>query len=228
VATEPTLVLLASPLVGPAVWRRVAEELRSRGRRVLVPAPYGEVIRPDDVVQHLLEEVPAGLPIVLVPHSNAGLYVAALAAQRDARAVLFVDAGLPGSQPETPTAPAPLRRFLSTVADADGVLPRWTEWWPAADVDALFADARARAAVEAEEPRLPLAYFDDVVPSPDGWRTLPAAYLAFGEGYATERADAAANGWPTATLPGRHLHPLVDPRGVSDALLGLLGRLGPM
>ena len=64
------------------------------------------------------------------------------------------------------------------------------------------------------------------MPSPPGWEDLPAAYLAFGDTYADERADAARRGWPVATLQGLHLHPLVDPAGVAEALEGLLARLG--
>ena len=106
------------------------------------------------------------------------------------------------------------------------MLPVWTSWWAGEDLSGLFPDAVARAAVEAEQARLPLAYFDAVVPSPPGWADLPAAYLAFGDAYAEERAVAGARGWPTATLAGEHLHPLVDPDGVAEALKGLLGQLG--
>jgi hypothetical protein len=135
VDTEPVLTLLASPLLGPAVWSRVAASLADRGREVLVPPAVGEV--------------------------------------------------------------AP-----------------------------LFPDAATRAAVEAEQPRLPLSYFDAAVPSPSGWQDLPAAYLAFGDTYAAERDVARARGWPVTTLPGEHLHLLCAPDAVTDALLGLVGRLG--
>jgi hypothetical protein len=78
--------------------------------------------------------------------------------------------------------------------------------------------------VVAEEARLPLDYFRGMMPVPRGWdEGLPAAYLAFGETYAAERADAAKRGWPTRTLAGLHLHMLVDPAEVASALLELLG-----
>jgi Alpha/beta hydrolase family len=226
VGTDPRLVLLASPLLGPAVWSRVSAELRARGRQVVVPAPYGAVTDPADVLRHLSRELPLGVPLVLVAHSNAGLYTAALAATHDVRGIVFVDAGLPSDDPTTPTAPAPFREFLAGLADDDGLLPQWTRWWPAEDLAGLFPDGEARASVEAEEPRLPLAYFDAAVPSPSVWRSLPAAYLAFGETYGTERALAEQRGWPVVTLPGEHLHLLTDPEGVAAALEGLLGRLG--
>ncbi|NUR07820.1 MAG: hypothetical protein HOQ45_12540, partial [Nocardioidaceae bacterium] len=101
-------------------------------------------------------------------------------------------------------------------ADADGLLPPWTEWWPSEDTAVLLPDGTVRAAVEREQRRLPLAYFEAAVPSPPGWRDLPAAYLAFGEAYAEETARARASGWRVEVLPGEHLHLVVDPEAVAD------------
>jgi hypothetical protein len=230
VATEPAgrprLALLPSPLLGPAVWKPVGERLVERGWEVVVPPAIGEVRDPHDVLERLLAHLPAGEPLVLVPHSNAGLYVAALTAARDVRGVVFVDAGIPSYDAATPTAPAPFRELLAGLADAHGVLPVWTSWWAEEDVARLFPDAAARASVEAEQVRLPLGYFDHAVPSPAGWAELPVGYLAFGEAYADERRHAETRGWPSATLAGEHLHQLVDPGGVVEALLGLVGQLG--
>ncbi|QWZ06955.1 hypothetical protein KRR39_15725 [Nocardioides panacis] len=205
------------------MWEPVAERLRADGRPVTVPDLPDPVASPADVVAGLLDRLPAGEPLVLVPHSNAGLYVAALASARRVQAVVFVDAGLPSSAPGTPAAPPALREHLATLAGADGLLPPWTGWWPAAGLDELFPDAGSRAAVEGEQRRLPLSYFAAEVPSPAGWERLPAAYLGFGDTYAEERAEAVARGWPTRTLPGGHLHQLVDPAGVAAAVLRLLG-----
>jgi hypothetical protein len=158
-----------------------------------------------------------------VPHSNAGLYVASLAVEREVAGVVFVDAGLPSPSPETPTAPVALREHLRGLADEDGMLPPWTQWWP--DVTTLFPDLAARRRVEAEQRRLPLRYFEAAVPSPPGWERRPAAYLAFGDTYDHERAEAQRRGWPVQTLSGDHLHMLVDPGAVTQALLELLGGL---
>jgi hypothetical protein len=216
------LVLVPSPLLGPAVWAPVADELRRRGRSVSVAGPAGPVGSPTDVVRGLLAELAPGEPLTLVPHSNAGLYVAALAAERPVEGVVFVDAGLPSSAPTTPATPPAFRAFLAGLVGDDGLLPPWTRWWPAEDVDALFPDAQTRAAVEREQRRLPLGYFEADVPTPPGWERLPAAYLAFGDTYADERAEARGRGWPVETLPGEHLHLLVDPVAVTDALVRLL------
>lgn len=228
--TEPDgsvrLALLASPLLGPAVWTPVADVLRRQGWEVLVPPAYPAPTGPDDVLAHLRGSIPVRSPVVLVPHSNAGLYVAALAASHPVRALVFTDAGLPSDGPATPAAPPGLRAFLADLVERDGRLPVWSRWWPEDEVAGLFPDRGTRAAVEAEQARLPAAYFDATVPSPPGWQDRPAAYLAFGETYAAERDDAHARGWPVATLAGGHLHQLVEPGAVADALVGLLGRLG--
>jgi hypothetical protein len=132
---------------------------------------------------------------------------------------VFVDALVPSDQPTTRTAEPSFRALLDELADEEGMLPPWTGWWP--DASPLFPDAQARAAVEAEQPRLPVAYFDAEVPTPAGWRSLPAAYLGFGDAYAEEQAEARRRGWPLETMHGLHLHQLVDPAGVTDALLRL-------
>jgi len=218
------LALLCSPLLGPSVWRPVADALRDLGESTLVAGVVGRVEQPADVVRGLLDELPEGEPLVLVPHSNAGLYVAALAVERDVGGVVFVDAGLPADRATTPTAPAGFRDHLAGLADPDGLLPPWTRWWP--DVDDLFPDTVTRQRVESEQRRLPIGYFDGVVPSPTEWQQLPAAYLAFGESYAEERDEAQRRGWPVETLTGEHLHMLVDPPGVAAAVVRLANRLG--
>ena len=216
------LVLVASPLLGPAVWAPVAERLRAEGHRVTVPGGGGVVRSPGDVVRDLLADLQADDPLTLVPHSNAGLYVAALAAARPVEAVVFVDAGLPSAAETTPAAPPGFRQQLGALVAEDGLLPPWSSWWPGEDTDALFPDEGSRAAVEREQRRLPLSYFGADVATPSGWERLPAAYLAFGDTYSDERSEAQRRGWPTETLPGRHLHQLVDPAGVAEAVLRLL------
>jgi hypothetical protein len=200
----------------------VAEILRRRGYDVVVPALPGRIATPADVVAGFLDAVPDVAGTVLVPHSNAGLYVGTLAAERSVEGIVFVDAGLPSEGPATPTAPPEFREFLRGLADADGLLPPWTGWWP--DTRVLFPDDDTRAAVEAEQRRLPLAYFDAEVPSPSGWESRRPAYLAFGQTYAEELDTARRRGWPTAVLAGEHLHVLVDPVSVADSVVRLGAR----
>ncbi len=119
-----------------------------------------------------------------------------------------------------------MQAVLRDMADAAGLLPPWTQWWPEDQVAPLFPDPSIRAAVEAEQHRLPLEYFTAVLPVPDGWTAGPAAYLAFSEGYHRQRDQAADWGWPIHTVPGGHLRPLADPGGTAAALEELLYQLG--
>lgn len=202
-----TYLLVPSPLLGPAAWAPVAEILEAR------------VVEVDAVA-----EAAAGRSdVVLVVHSNAGLYAPSLAARIGAQATVYVDAALAGDGPDTALAPPRFLEFLTGLADDDGLLPPWTQWWEEG-IDDLFPDAATRAAVEAEQPRLPLSYFTSRVPVPAGWADRPSAYLAFGDTYAEEIAFAHAHGWPVTGIPGRHLHQLIAPAEVAAAITELAAR----
>lgn len=215
--SSPTYALLASQLLGPATWAPVAATLRERGHEVIVP-PHAPV--PPDSAAAALADLLAGLPpnrpLILVPHSNTGVYAGAIAAVRDVAACIFVDARIPDPDVPTPLTQTPLREFLVPKADPDGVLPPWTQWWDE-DVSALFPDPATMAAVVSQQRRLPLSYFTDAQPAVP----LPSrcAYLAFGDTYAEELATARRSGWPVWTLPGQHLHQLTDPAAVADVLI---------
>jgi pimeloyl-ACP methyl ester carboxylesterase len=215
----PTLVLVHSPFLGPATWQSTARALAHSGRRVRVPSlravatsspPYWPA-----GVEAIVHAAPDE-PVVLVPHSNAGLYMpAAVDALRErVRGVVFVDAAVPGAGHHSTS------EFLSTLPSVDGLLPPWTSWWADADVAELFPDAHTRAEVEAEQPRMPLAYYDQLPPAPHDWAAaVPCGYLWFGVPYNEGAAQAQDYGWPTAHLPGTHLHMLSDPAGVASAIL---------
>jgi hypothetical protein len=95
---------------------------------------------------------------------------------------LFVDAALPAPADATPVVPAELLDILRSKV-IDGRLPPRTDWWDEADVAPLFPDPQTRAAVTAEQPRLPLAYYEQTVRVPAGWDTHPSGYLLFGPPY---------------------------------------------
>ena len=220
------VVLLPSPLLGPSVWAPVAERLRHGGWPVDVCRLPTAPTSPRDVLSAFLEVLTPGRPVVLVPHSNAGLYVPQLVHEREVVATVFVDAALAPAEGAAPLAPDSFRAFLESRADADGLLPTWTRWWDDADVAGLFPDAATRLRVEQQQQRLPLAYFRDSLPVPAGWADRPSAYLAFGDTYDEERRQAGLWQWPVETLDGEHLHLLVAPDDVADALTALLARLG--
>lgn len=213
-----TIALLGSPFLGPEVWAPVAGCLELCGQSAIVVTGTGET--PEGVLASMLDALPPEEELVLVPHSNAGLYVAALVAARRVRAIVFVDALLPGPDGHTAVTSAELADRLAGMAQ-EGRCPVWTDWWPEPSVAALFPDAATRALVEAGQPRMPLSYLHARVTTPRGWELLPCAYLGFGAAYGEEQGTAHRNGWPVIELDGGHLHQLVDPESVSEAILDL-------
>jgi hypothetical protein len=204
------LALVPSPLLGPATWTLAGDALRALGHDVtVVPRPAASPRRPADLLDHLRRHTSDA--DVLVVHSNAGLYAPHLPAGR----IVFVDAALPPAAGSYAMAPAAMHGFLTDLADLDGLLPPWTGWWEEAQLAPLLPDAATRAAVEAEQHRLPLSYFAAQLEAPDGWTGRPAGYLAFGDSYEAERAQAQGWGWSVTTLAGVHLHQLVDPARVA-------------
>jgi hypothetical protein len=226
---DPVLCLLPSPLLGPACWRPVAAALAAGGWAVAEVPPAQAAPRTGAAaLATLLAAIPEDRDVVLIPHSNAGLFVPSLAAaRRRAVGYVFADAGLPAAAAErVPMVPRQFYDMLAAKADTDGMLPPWTQWWDSEDLSGLFPDAHTRAEVESQQQRLPLSYFGESVPVPAGWPERPGAYLAFGETYGPERAAAAARGWPVTTLPGEHLHMLVNPAEVAAALISLVTEIG--
>ncbi|MGW5239166.1 hypothetical protein ACWEOW_09555 [Monashia sp. NPDC004114] len=155
----------------------------------------------------------------LVAHSNAG-YLAPLVRARVGGdlPVIFMDAAL--LPPSTPTALAPqqFRAFLETIADETGRLPRWTRWWPPDELAGL-APAALLEAVDRDCPQLPLAYFDVVIRPPACWVAARNGYVAFGDTYAEEATFAESAGWPVVRLKGEHLHHAVAADDVARVVL---------
>jgi pimeloyl-ACP methyl ester carboxylesterase len=215
-------VLIPSPLLGPATWEPTARALERRGWRARVPSLHCVARGAPPYWPAAVEAIARSAgdePVVLVPHSNSGLFVPAVlgALGEQVRGVVFVDAALPGEGYYAQ------RDFLTALVDADGLLPPWTSWWQEPDVAELFPSAEVRARVEAEQARMPLAYYDHVPPAPDGWDRPPCAYVWFAEPYDTGAEQVSARGWPTRHVPGHHLHMLVDPDAVATAVLELAG-----
>ncbi|WP_204014977.1 alpha/beta hydrolase [Sphaerimonospora thailandensis] len=160
-------------------------------------------------------------PLVLVPHSNAGLFIPLLVEALGERVTgcLFADAALPPSHGAVQAAEPEFLPFLRGLADDAGLLPRWTDWWDEDAVAALLPDETVRRSVVGEQPRLPLAYYLQEVPVPSGWDRAPCSYLWFSTPYGKTAAEAARRGWPTHRIPGEHLHQLFAPEAVADWLL---------
>lgn len=216
-------VLISSPFLGPAAWAPVEAELRDGfGLRATTVALSGSgASDPVAILAALRDRLARRDDLLLVPHSNAGLYVPALVHDAPVRGAVFVDAILPPASGSLRVAPQALRDLLSAKADETGLLPPWTAWWPEEAVAELFPDAATREQVEAEQKRLPLSYLDARVEVPEGWDRVPAAYLAFGDAYAEALEDARNRGWKVGTMDGNHLHMLREPAAVAAEIVRL-------
>ena len=170
----PLFVLIHSPSVGPASWLPVAQRLQAAGCEVAVPSLLGIGEGEPPFWPRVVAAVAAGLagrncdqPLVLVAHSNAGVFMPVIAdgLGRPVTCSIFADATVPAAAGRTPMAPAELLPFLRGLAGPDGRLPRWTDWWDEADVAPMFPDPVARQVVTGEQARLPLAYYLEQVPA---------------------------------------------------------------
>jgi hypothetical protein len=226
------LLLVHSPLVGCATWDLVAADLAKCGWEVGVPDLTGTVTAgPPYCVRQaeVIARSASGQPTILIGHSGAGSLLAAAGAIIDqVRGYIFADAGLPTpGQTWMQTVPPELATQLREMADNQGWLPPWPQWWGDETLAELIPDPAARRHFAAGCPRLPLAMFDEVQPPAAQWPDAPAAYLQLSEAYGDEAAKAAKLGWPVAERMSHHLAPLTDPALVTESLRELLGQLRP-
>lgn len=226
-------VLVHSLLLGPSTWAPVAARLAVSGAVTAVPSLL-DVAEADDppfwprvagTVNDAVCRLPQGQPVVLVAHSNAGLFVPVIvqAARRPVAGCLFVDAALPSRTGPSPAATPERLEFLRAKV-TEGRLPQWTTWWDEDDVASLFPDPHTRWAVSAEQPRLPLSYYEQQIPVPGGWDDRPCGYLLFGPPYDRMAQEARDRGWQVDLVPGRHLHQLVDPDTVTARIVAMADR----
>ena len=209
------LVLLNSPLVGPATWVSLAPLLRARGHAVAVPDLTPLMRGEAPFYPALAEAAAAAVPddAILVVHSGAGALVPAIAALAPLRGAVFVDALLP--HPGTSWfagVPEPLGARLRGLAK-DGKLPPWHAWWPKGAMEALLPDRTLGVAFIAEQSEVPLAYLDEIAPAIA--LTTPCAYLQLSAAYKDDADAVEAAGWPVARLDLHHLAMLTDPDAVA-------------
>ncbi len=175
-------------------------------------------------------------PDVLVLFSGSGVLAPAICGTRAPGTVVFVDATLPAAGGAETMASADVRRQVAalprvagdpsaTPAAARGErLPRWTRWWPEADLAALLPDPRLRDELDRTAPELPADFYEEAIPAPAGWEPSIVRYLQLTGAYDAEAADARARGWqvvlPTETglSAPTHLSVMTAPQVLVDLL----------
>lgn len=216
------LLLLHSPLVGPATWSALAPELVRRGHDVVVPdlrpalregPPYYAALAA--LIGTVLEE-----DQFAVAHSGAGALVPMLG---PLRGTVFADGLLPHpGESWFAGVPPELGAKLRGLAK-DGKLPPWHAWWPKGAMERMIPDRVLGAEFLAEQEDLPLAYFEE--PAPDLPLAVPSAYLQLSEAYGADADAAEAAGWPVERRARHHLSVLTHPSELADAIVRLAARL---
>lgn len=231
---EADVVLVHSPFLGPSTWRPAAEQLAAAGRHVLVPSlieAVGDLVpRYDALADTVVAAVADGVPdgAALVVHSGAGPVVPSIVdrAPWPVHAVVFVDATLPHpGRAWLDTAPAELTERLRGLAGPDELLPPWHEWFPAEMVSELLPDARLRAVMTEENPRVRLSYLEEVAPVLAAWEDRPAGYVRLSAAYDDAAAEARRRGWPVVRHDADHLSLMTRPAAGASAVLAVLDQL---
>lgn len=224
------LLLVHSPLLGPASLAGVAEDARARGLDVAVPdlREFTGALLPrwqTFVDLAVAGSAALGDGVIVVGHSGAGVMLPSIAERlaRRLRGVVFTDAVVPPSEGHHRT-PAALLEMLDE-RETDGVLANWFDWWPPEAIAELLPDVAQRTLLAAEAPQLPRAFYDEQVPVPSRWSAGPMAYLQLSPAYEDDCARASEWAWPTARLDGTHLSPVTEPTDVLDAIIALVARL---
>jgi len=227
---QTRLLLVHSPLVGCGTWEPVADELAGDGYAVSVPDLAGAVAAgpPYHVRQaQLIADSAAGQPAILIGHSRGGplLSTAGTMLGDRARGYVFVDARLPApGRSWIDTVQPDLAAQLREMADSQGWLPPWPQWWGEKAMAALIPDPAVRQQFATGCLRLPMAMLEETHPPAPGWPNAPCGYLQLSAAYERDAATARELGWPVVQQPSHHLGLLTEPGMVSGGLRELIGR----
>jgi hypothetical protein len=221
---EVQFVLFHSPLVGPTTWRWVADSLIAAGHDVAVPDLRDAAVAgdPNSMIAVAITAIPREWSTpVLVGHSGFGSLLPSVASRLAAHSprMLFVDAGLPPCEGSATPSGDFLDRLRSLAVR--GVLPKWSTWWGEGVMETLVPTVDRRAALEAEMPEVPLAFFESRIDVPDGWCQTRASFLLLSEAYREDAKRARALGWRTVDRLGGHLDIANDPDPIARMIVEL-------
>jgi len=225
------VVLVHSPLVGCETWEPIATDLAEDGYSVAMPDLGGSISAGPPYHRRQAEVIAdsaAGQPALLVGYSRAGplLATAGTLLGGGVRGYILVDARLPTpGRSWIETAPPGLVAQLREMADPQGWLPPWSQWWGEEELAALLPDPAVRQHFAAGCPRLPLTMFEEIHPPVPGWPGAPGGYLQLSEAYGDEAARARELGWPVRRQLSHHLALLTEPGQVAYHVRELIGQL---
>ena len=227
---QAQLLLVHSPLVGCGTWDPVADVLAGDGYAVTVPDMASAVAAgpPYHLRQaQVIADCAAGQPAILIGHSRAGPLLATAGTMLGAglQGYIFVDARLPApGRSWMATVQPGLAARLRDMADPQGWLPPWPQWWGGEELAALIPDPAVRRHFAAGCPRLPMAMLEEVHPPAPGWPAAPGGYLQLSEAYDVDAGRARELGWPVRKLLSHHLALLTEPGQIARVVRELIGQ----
>lgn len=220
-------ILLHSPLVGPLTWSRVADEMRARGLKVLVPAledspgskePFWK--QHAESISRSLGKLPGDTSVILVAHSGAGplLPVIRQSIPHLVLAYVFVDAGIPRNGATRldlmESEDLDWANDFQQKLEAGGYFPTWSM----DDLQEVIPDDSLRMQMVAELHPRGLEFFTEPIPVFDGWPDAPCVYIQFSAAYEKPAAQAWEAGWPVYEQQAGHFHMLVDAEAVTTII----------
>jgi pimeloyl-ACP methyl ester carboxylesterase len=228
---QARLLLVHSPLVGCGTWQPIADDLAGDGYAVTVPDLAGTVAAgpPYHLRQaRVIADSAAGqCSAILIGHSRAGplLATAGTMLGEGVLGYVFVDARLPApGRSWMETVSPDLAARLRDMADPQGWLPPWSQWWGEEELAALLPDPAVRQHFATECPRLPMAMFGEIYPPAPGWPNAPGGYLQLSEAYEDDAARARELGWRVRQQLSHHLALLTEPGQVARKVRKLISQ----
>jgi hypothetical protein len=224
---QSDIVLVTGPLVGASSWAPTADRLRAAGAHVHVPdvlARLGSAPSWSTWTSHLADLASVDEEPILVGHSSASTLVADLATKIPVRGLIIVDGDIPPASGSAAPVRATLREFIGGLADEDGLLPPWSQWWlkdrrraQLVGIDTLALDPQSFESFEKGLPRMTLSWFDDVIDLAP-WGHVPAGYIQVSAIYDHAAEEALGRAWPVRRMQGTHLHPTLKPDETAAAI----------
>lgn len=232
--TETLFVLIHSPLVGPLTWSLIAQEMRSRGQDVRVPA-LEDSPHPDkpfwkqhaESVSRSLADLQRDKPVTLVAHSGAGPLLPAIRQliPNPVHAYVFVDAGIP--RPEASRLELMKSEDPEWAAEFETELNQGATFpnWSFDDLQEVLPDELLRQQLVSELQPRGLDFFIEPIPVFEGWPDAPCIYIQFSPAYDQPAAQAKENGWIVEQCQVGHFHMLVDPISVTGKIIDAFDRI---
>ncbi len=230
--TRPrTWLLVPSFLLGPEIWRGVAEVLELLGQTCIIPDPGRTTPADADHLTPWVADV-----VAAVPADIAGPMVVCGYSATSPRLPLVVDALLKrevdvvsmvvvnGRLPEDGAIPterdSPFMDTLDALVRPDDYLPPWHRWWGPM-VEDMLPDDDVRQRILSECRATPRAVFDQPIPAPELPARIGTAFLGLGDMYLPCYDGARDDGWAVMKVEAEHLDLVVKPLLVAGALLSL-------